>query len=123
MHRLRPVGSIGRWAIVLGLLLAVAPLAQSPCSRAAVPSSAPDAVTTTVTSGAEWTCSMDASATQIQAVSPERLGASIDLPSGDPSHEQWGSGLHFGPPGASSRAPRLSISSTQNALCPVVLQV
>jgi hypothetical protein len=124
MHRLRSPGTIGFWAVVLGLLLAVAPLFQTPCSRAAGPqSSVSDAVMTTVTAGAQWTCSKTVSTMRVRAVSPERPAASFGLSLGDGSTAAPSFRGLFGFLAEPPPPPRPSISPTLDALRPVVLQI
>jgi hypothetical protein len=125
MRRLRSPGTIGPWAIVLGLLLAVAPLASSPCSRAAGPqSTAPDAVVmTTVTPGAQWACSEAVPTMTVRAVAPERPGASFEGSLGNGTSETAAHQVPPVPSDTSQRAPRLPRSPKLDRLRPVVLQI
>lgn len=122
MHRLRSPETIGQWALVLGLLLVVGPLGQSPCSRAAAPApTSLDAIMTSVTPGVQWTCSEAAPATMVRAVSLE--------------HPAPSSGPLFGNGSVRSQEPnrwteasdrgehRLRVSPVLRTLRPVVLQI
>ena len=122
MHRLRSPETIGQWALVLGLLLVVGPLGQSPCSWAAASApAAPDAIMTSITPGVQWTCSEAAPATMARAVSLEHPAPSSGPLFGNGSvrpqePNRWAD--------ASDRGEhRLRVSPVLRTLRPVVLQI
>lgn len=126
MHCLQSSSTIGRWSLVLGLLLAVGPLVQSvtPCRGAAAPDDATsDTTITAVVPGAQWTCAETVAATVVRAVPAERSTFSLDGPSGDALLESVST---ESPPlflDVPRRAPPPPAVSALEALRPVVLQI
>ncbi|MCS4200580.1 hypothetical protein [Salinibacter ruber] len=125
MHRLRSSSTMGRWAVALGLVLVVGPLAQAvtPCRGAgggADGASAP--VVTTAASNAQWSCSATDAGAMVRAVSSEWSTNSLDGPSGG---EAIGDASAELPPVRldAQRPPSPPISPTLDALRPVVLQI
>ena len=116
---------MGRWAVALGLILVVGPLAQAvtPCRGAgggADRASAP--VVTTAASNAQWSCSATDAGAMVRAVSSEWSTNSLDGPSGG---EAIGDASAELPPVRldAQRPPSPPISPTLDALRPVVLQI
>jgi len=95
---------------------------QSPCSRAAAFSTAP-AVTSTVASGPQWTCTEASAATIVRAVSPERLDSPSSFALGDVSSGTTTLPSRAVPFDALLRAPSPLGSAVLDHLRPVVLQI
>lgn len=126
MHRFRSSDTIGRWAVVLGLLLVVGPLVQSvtPCRGAAAPDDAvPEAIVTVVVPGAQGACSEAAAATGDQAVSPPRPPFSFDGSFGDGALGLASGGIPAAVSNVQGRTPSPPISPVLDTLRPVVLQI
>ncbi len=116
---------MGRWAVALGLILVMGPLAQAatPCLGAGGGADAASApVVTTVASSAQWSCSATDAGAMVRAVSPEGTANSLDGLSGGEAIGEASAEL---PPVRldAQRPPSPPISPTLDALRPVVLQI